>query len=70
MSLDVFCVDGTKLDDSFPNLQFILEKLQTPTLALQFLEGSQPKRRWKVGFRKSIAERLENLQTKICETSY
>ena len=28
--LDVFCVDETKLDDSFPNSQFILENFQFP----------------------------------------
>ena len=28
--LDVFCIDETKLDDSFPNSQFILENVQFP----------------------------------------
>ena len=27
---DVFCVDETKLDDSFPNSQFVLENFQFP----------------------------------------
>ena len=30
MSLDVFCIDETKLDESFPNSQFILENFQLP----------------------------------------
>ena len=34
--LDVFCVDETKLDDSFPNSQFIVENFQfRPTVGIE-----------------------------------
>ena len=64
--LDVFCVDETKLDDSFPNSQFILENLQFPPFR------RDRKSKWggklicvKQGI---IAKRLENLETKFSET--
>ena len=64
--LDVFCVDETKLDDSFPNSQFILENLQSPPFR------RDRKSKWggklicvKQGI---IAKRLENLETKFSET--
>ena len=41
-SLDVFCIDENKLDDNFPNSQFIFENFQFP-----------PFRRWKVSLRKT-----------------
>ena len=62
----MFCVDETKLDDSFPNSQFILENLQFPPFR------RDRKSKWggklicvKQGI---IAKRLENLETKFSET--
>ena len=64
--LDVFCVDETKLDDSFPNSQFILEDFQFPP----FLRDRNSKGGGKLVYVKQgiIAERLENLETKYSET--
>ena len=64
--LDVFCVDETKLDDSFPNSQFILEYFQFPP----FLRDRNSKGGGKLVYVKQgiIAERLENLETKYSET--
>ena len=64
--LDVFCVDETKLGDSFPNSQFILENFQFPP----FCRDRNSKGGEKLVYVKQgiIAKRLENLETKFSET--
>ena len=64
--LDVFCVDETKLDDSFPNSQFILKNVQFPP----FHKDRNSKGGGKLVYVKQgiIAKRLENLETKFSET--
>ena len=64
--LDVFCVDETKLDDSFPNSQFILENFQF----LPFRRDRNSKGGGKLIYLKQgiIAKRLKNLETKFSET--
>ena len=65
MSLDVFCIDETKLDESFPNSQFILENFQFPP----FRRDRNSKEGGKLVYVKQgiIAKRLENLETKFSE---
>ena len=65
--LDVFCVDETKLGDSFPNSQFILENFQFPP----FGRDRNSKGGGKLVYVKQgvIAKRLENLETKFSETT-
>ena len=64
--LDVFCVDKTKLDDSFPNPQFILENFHFPP----FRRDRKSKGGGKLICVKQgiIAKRLENHVTKFSET--
>ena len=64
--LDVFCVDETKLGDSFSNSQFILESFQFPP----FRRDRNSKGGGKLVYVKQgiIAKRLENLETKFSET--
>ena len=64
--LDGFCVDETKLDDSFPNSQFIVENFQCPP----FRRDRNSKGSGKLVYVKQgiIAKRLENLETKFSET--
>ena len=59
----MFCVDETKLDNSFPNSQFILENFQ-------FRRDRNSKGGRKLVYEKQgiIAKRLENLETKFSET--
>ena len=66
MSLDVFCVDETKLDGSVQNSQFILENFQFPL----FRRDRNSKEGGKLVYVKQgiIAKRLENLETKFSET--
>ena len=62
----MFCVDETKLDNSFPNSQFILEHFQ---FALFYRDGSSKGAGKFVDVKQSIiAKRLENLETKFSET--
>ena len=63
-SLDVFCVDETKLDDSFPNSEFILENSQFPSFRGD--RTSKGGGKVKQGI---IAKRLENHETKFSETT-
>ena len=64
--LDVFCVDETKLDNSFPNSQFILENFQfSPFRRDRNSKGGGKLVDVKQGM---IAKRLENLETKFSET--
>ena len=64
--LDVFCVDETKLDDSFPDSQFILENFQfAPFRWDQNSKGGGKLVYIKQGI---IAKRLENFETKFSET--
>ena len=62
----MFYVDETKLDDSIPNSQFILENLQFPP----FRRDQNSKGGGKLVYVKQgiIAKRLENLGTKFSET--
>ena len=62
----MFCVEETKLDDSFPNSQFILENFQFPP----FRRDRNSKEGGKLVYVKQgiIAKRLENLETKFSET--
>ena len=64
--LDVFCIDETKLDESFPNSQFILENFQFPP----FRRDRNSKGGGKLVYVKQgiIVKRLENLETKFSET--
>ena len=64
--LDVFCVDETNLDDSFPNSQFILENFQFPP----FRRDRNSKGGGKLVYVKRgiIAKRLENIETKFSGT--
>ena len=64
--LDVFCIDETKLDDSFPNAQFLIEDYQFPP----FRRDRNSKGGGKLVYVKQgiIAKRLEHLETEICET--
>ena len=64
--LDVLYVDETKLDDSFPNSQFILENFQF----LPFRRDRNSKGGGKLIYLKQgiIAKRLKNLETKFSET--
>ena len=64
--LDVLCVDETKLDDSFPNSQFILESFQFPP----FRRDWNSKGGGKLAYVKRgiVAKRLKNLGTKFSET--
>ena len=64
--LDVFCVDETKLDDSIPNSQFILENFQFPP----FRRDQNSKGGGKLVYVKQgiISKRSENLETKFSET--
>ena len=64
--LDVFCIDETKLDESFPNSQFILENFQFPP----FCRDRNSKGGGKLVYVKQgiIAKKLENLETKFSET--
>ena len=65
--LDVFCVDETKLGDSFPNSQFILEDFQFPP----FGRDQNSKGGGKLAYVKQgvITKRLENLETTFSETT-
>ena len=66
MPLDVFCVDETKLDDSFLNSQFILKNFQfSPFCRDRNSKGIRKLVYIKQGI---IAKRLENLKTKFSET--
>ena len=62
----MFGVDETKLDDSFPNSQFILENFQFPP----FRRDRNSKEGGKLVYVKQgiIAKTLENLETKFFET--
>ena len=62
----MFCADETKLDDSFPNSQFILEDFQFPP----FRRNRNTKGDGKLVYVKQgiIAKRLENLETKFSQT--
>ena len=62
----MLCVDETKLDDSYPTLQFILENLQFPP----FRRDRNSKGGGKLVSVKQgmIAKRLEDLETKFSET--
>ena len=64
----MFCVDETKLDDSFSNSQCILENSQL----LSFRIDRNSKGGGKLVYVKKgiIAKRLENLETKFSETIY
>ena len=66
MPLDVFCVDETKLDDSFSNPQFILEIFQFPP----FRRDRHSKGGGKLVYIKQgiIAKILESLETKFSQT--
>ena len=62
----MFCVDETKLDDSFPNSQFILENFQfSPFRRDRNSKGAGKLVSVKQGI---ITKRLENLETKFSET--
>ena len=64
--LDVFCVDEIKLDDSFPNSQFVLKDFEFPLFRRdQNLKGGGKLVYIKQGI---IAERLENLESNFSET--
>ena len=62
----MFCVDETKLDDSFPNSQFILENFQFPPFCID----RNSKGGGKLVYVKQgiIAKRLENLETNFSVT--
>ena len=62
----MFYVDETKLDDSIPNSQFILENFQFPP----FRRDQNSKGGGKLVYVKQgiIAKRLENLGTEFSET--
>ena len=64
--LDVFCLDETKLEYSFPNSQFILNNLQFP----HFRRDRNSTGGGKLVYVKQgiIAKRLENLEIKFSET--
>ena len=64
--LDVLCVDEIKLDDSFPNSQFILENFQFPS----FRKDRNSKGSGKLVYVKQgiLTKRLENLETKFSGT--
>ena len=64
--LDIFCIDETKLDDSFPNLQFHIENYQFPP----FRRDRNSKGAGKIVFVKEglIAKRLKEIETKFSET--
>ena len=64
--LDVFCIDETKLDDSFPNSQFILKNFQI----FPFSRDRNSKGDGKLVYVKQgiSAKRLENLETKFYES--
>ena len=62
----MFCIDETKLDESFPNSQFLLENFQFPP----FRRDRNSKGGGKLVYVKQeiITKRLENLETKFSET--
>ena len=62
----MFCIDETKLDESFPNSQFLLENFQFPP----FRGDRNSKGGGKLVYVKQeiITKRLENLETKFSET--
>ena len=64
--LDIFYIDETKLDDSFPNLQFHIENYQFPP----FRRDTNSKGGGKIVFVKEglIAKRLKEIETKSSET--
>ena len=64
--LDVFCLDETKLDDSFRDSQFVLEHFQFPS----FHRDQNSKGGGKLVYVKQgiIAKRLENLETNFSVT--
>ena len=64
--LDVFCVDQTKLDNSFPNSQFILENFRFPPFRRYWnSKGGGNLVYVKQG---KTTKRLESLETKFSET--
>ena len=66
MPLDVFSIDETKLDDGFPNSQFILKNFQYSLFCRDWnSKGSRKLVYIKQGI---IAKRLENLEIKFSET--
>ena len=64
--LDAFCIDETKLGDSFPNSQFMLENFKFPPSP----RDRNSKGGGKLVYIKQgiIAKRLDNLKTKFSET--
>ena len=65
--LDVFCVDETKLDDSFPNSRFILEiSYSRPSVGIETQKGGGKLVNVK---QEIIAKKLENLETKFSEAT-
>ena len=64
--LDVFCLDETKLDDSFRDSQFVLEHFQFPS----FHRDQNSKGGGKLVYVKQgiITKRLENLETNFSVT--
>ena len=63
---DVFCLDETKLDDSFPDSQFVSENFQVPP----FHRDQNSKGGGRLVYVKQgiIAKRLENLETNFSVT--
>ena len=64
--LDIFCVDETKIDESFPDAQFIIENYQFPP----FRRDRNSKGGGKIVYIKQglIAKRLRHFETKVSET--
>ena len=66
VSLDIVCIDETKLNQSFPDSQFHLENYEF----LLFRRDRNPKDGGKPVFVKNglIAKRVKDLETKVSET--
>lgn len=64
--LDIFCIDETKLDESYPDWQFKIENYQFPP----FRRDKKPKSGGKMVFVKKglIVKRIKSLETKNSET--
>ena len=64
--IDILCIDQTKLDETFPDAQFILENYQFPPFRRDRNKKGGPKM---VFIRKQLlAKRLEDFETKSAET--
>ena len=64
--IDILCVDETKLDDSFPDSQFLIENYQFPP----FRRDRNSKGGGKIVYIREglISKRIKNFESKIIET--